>query len=187
MRLISRRLGPEEELQNSPNSIRANGLAAFGVLGPYTLLANFGPSVGGIDHDAFADENADVRHAVLAVAVRGPEEHVAGFGFCAGEMLAEAGVILRLRSTRDSVVAGSADGILRESCKLSGVSLRDLNFVDSTRKEYRSSRSRRRICPCILHLQRRTQCLSEFRPRLQCRGRCSASAEGVWRHPHSTI
>lgn len=115
MRLISRRLGPEEELQNSPNSIRANGLAAFGILGPYTLLANFGPSVGGVDHDAFADENADVRHAILAVAVRGPEEHVTGLGFCAGEMLAEAGVILRLRSTRDSVVAGSADGILRES------------------------------------------------------------------------
>lgn len=81
--------------------------------------------MGGVDHDAFAYENADVRHAVLAVTVRGPEEHVAGLGFCAGEMLAEAGVILRLRGTRDGVVAGSADGILRESCKLSGVSVRN--------------------------------------------------------------
>lgn len=71
--------------------------------------------MSGVDHDAFADENADVRHAILAVAVHGPEEHVAGLGFCAGEMLAEARVILRLRGARDGVVTGSADGILRES------------------------------------------------------------------------
>ena len=80
--------------------------------------------MGRVDHDALADENADMPHVVLAVAARGPEEHVAGLGFGAGDMLAEARVILGLRGARDGVVAGGADGILREAWKSRWVSER---------------------------------------------------------------
>lgn len=79
------------------------------------LLSNRRSVVGGIDYDALADENANVSHVFLAVAIRGPENHVASLGLGAGKMDAEGGVILSLRSTRDSVVAGCANGILRET------------------------------------------------------------------------
>lgn len=71
--------------------------------------------MGRVDHDALADENADVGHVVRAVAVRGIEEHVARLGLGAGKVLAEAGMILGLRGAGDGVVAGCTDGILREA------------------------------------------------------------------------
>ena len=71
--------------------------------------------MGRVDHDSFADENANMGHAILAVAIRGPEKHVTGLGLGAGQMLAKTGVILGLRGTRDSEVAGGANGILRET------------------------------------------------------------------------
>lgn len=80
--------------------------------------------MGGVDNDAGADENGDVGDAVGAVAVGGPEEHVARFGLGAGQMLAEAGVILGLGGARDGVVASCADGVLREAW-MRGVSVRN--------------------------------------------------------------
>lgn len=71
--------------------------------------------MGRVDHDAPADKNADMGHAVRAVAVRGIEEHVARFGLGAGEVLAETGMILGLRGAGDGIVAGCANGILREA------------------------------------------------------------------------
>ena len=100
-------------MENSPNCIWADGLAAR--TRPDGLLPNRRSGVGRVDNDAFANENANVGHAVLAVAIRGPEEHITGLGFGAGQMLAETRVILGLRGARDGVVAGRANGILRET------------------------------------------------------------------------
>lgn len=68
-----------------------------------------------IHHPSSAHENTNVSDGVDAVATRGPEDHVAGFGLGAREVLAEAGVVLGLGGTWDSEAFGFADGVLRES------------------------------------------------------------------------
>lgn len=65
-----------------------------------------------IDHPARPLENADVRDAVGAVAIRRPEQHVARLGVGAGEVAAHGGVVLGLGGARDGLLEGLADGEL---------------------------------------------------------------------------
>lgn len=101
--------------EDVPNSIRTYTLPP--ARGPNTLFAYGGARVGRIDHPAGPHEDADVGDIVGAIATRGPEDHVAGLGLGAGEVLAEAGMILGLGGTGYGDLLCFADGVLRESCQ----------------------------------------------------------------------
>lgn len=66
----------------------------------------------GVDHVARSVEDADVPDLVGAVAVGGPEQHVAGLGVGAGDVAAHGRVVLRLGGAGDRLAQGLADGVL---------------------------------------------------------------------------
>lgn len=66
-----------------------------------------------VDHPPGAHVDADVGDAIDAIAVGAPEDHVAGLGLGAGEMLAEGGVVLGLGGAWDGEAFGFADRVLR--------------------------------------------------------------------------
>lgn len=105
--------GFRKKKTNIPNRIRTNTFPP--ARSPNALFAHGGARMGRIHHPPCPHEDAHVRDLVGAIAVRGPEDHVAGFGLGAREVLAEAGVVLGLGGAGDGEPFGFADGVLGEA------------------------------------------------------------------------
>ena len=103
-----------------PHSIRADHLAT--TASPDALLSHRRTSMRRINHPSSLHENTYMLHRAgrATVTVLTPEDQVSRLSLGARDVLAHAGMILRVGGARNLLVQGLADGVLRQAWEFGG-------------------------------------------------------------------
>lgn len=93
-----------------PHNIRTDTLSTIG--SPNSLLTHRRTSVSSINHRLIIDKDTDMHNLVLAITTSSPEQEITRLSLRTRIPLAQAGVILVLRDTRNCLLQSLADSIL---------------------------------------------------------------------------